>query len=390
MSVNEMIDRALRNTLRSPRYAYLAPQYAQAKRIAWDYLKQYTRAIPGATPNEADLRVDLPHNNSRLFLLGAENPGSLRGIYLDGVILDEYAEMNPQTWTEVIRPTLVDRNGWAIFLGTPKGQNHFYKIYNHAIQDETWYAAMFKASETGVVPEHELKTLQREMDEDEYNQEMECSFAAGVVGAYYAKLLEEAKKSGRVTRVPYDPSLPVYTAWDLGISDSTAIWFFQQLGQEVRLIDYYEDSGASLHEYVKALKEKPYIYEDDILPHDAAARDLSTGKSREETLRSLGRRTIINTRHQIADGIHAVRMLLPRCYFDAQKCKRGLDALENYVKKWDSKNMIFSSKPLHNWASNGSDAFRTLAMGIHRGNDRVRNKYLPRETESKYDIWGRL
>jgi hypothetical protein len=387
-----MIDRAFRNKKKSPQYAYIAPTYGQAKRVAWEYLKDFTRNIPGASANEADLRIDIQRPETedkiRLMLLGAENPGGIRGIYLDGVVLDEFAEMDPTAWTQVIRPALSDRLGWAIFIGTPKGQNHFWDIYTKAKQRPDWYVRIYRASETKVIPDSELEAAKREMTEEEYEQEFECSFTATLVGSYYGKLLEKADKEGRITRVPYDPIAPVDTYWDLGIGDTTAIWFVQVIGSEYRLIDYFEEPGQGLDFFVKALYKKPYIYREHTLPHDAKARELGTGKSREETLRALGlRKLYILPRWSVDDGIHAVRMTLPKCWFDEVKCKKGLEALRHYQRRWDGKNKTFLQKPKHDWASHGSDAFRYMAMGMKPESSRPENKDLPRHCLEEYDYF---
>jgi phage terminase large subunit len=391
-----MIDRGLTNTRKNPRYAYLAPLYSQAKRVAWDYLKQYTEAIPGATPNEADLRIDIPRpalgDVVRFTLLGADNPVALKGIYLDGVILDEYAEMNPSTWREVIRPTLADRAGWAIFIGTPKGRNSFFDLYDRAtlgVADESgdrklhheWFGAMYKSSETGILSKEELESARMEMTEEEFDQEFECSFQAGLVGAYYTKEIARAEKENRITKVPYREHATVETYWDLGMNDTTVIWFAQKVGKEIGFIDYMEDSGVSLPQWIKRLKEKPYSFGTHHFPHDIAVRDFSTGKSRIETVRSLGIRNYkIVEKLSPEDGINAARLLFGRCYFDAEKCKRGIDALRQYQRKWDAKNQIFSSTPLHNWASNAADAFRTFAVGFQEQRE-MDPRNFPRETE---------
>lgn len=392
LSINEMVDRGLRNMLKNPQYAYIAPTYGQAKRVAWDYLKEYTKLIPGVTVNEAELRVDIPRpaqgDRIRFYLLGAENPGTLRGIYLDGALLDEYAEMDPTIWSQVLRPALSDRIGWVIFIGTPKGMNHFYEVYNAAKANKDWFTAVYKASETGIIARTELEMARATMSEEEYEQEFECSFSAALVGAYYGKTIAEAEKEGRITGVPHDPSIPVTTAWDLGVDDSTAIWFVQTVGKETHVIDYLENSGEGLDWYVKELSKKKYHYEKHLLPHDAAAKELGTGKSREETLRSLGlRRTEIVPRQSIEDGINASRILIAKSWFDVAKCERGLNALKNYERKWNTKNKIYESKPLHNWASHGADAFRTLAMGLKDNAPREedRRKY-PRMADDYYSV----
>jgi phage terminase large subunit len=369
-SINHMIDRALRCQQKNPQYAYLAPTFGQAKRVVWDYLKQYAGAIPGAEPNEADLRIDIPIRNGerlRFMLLGAENPMALKGIYLDGTILDEYAEMNPAAWREVIRPTLSDRQGWGIFIGTPKGQNSFYDLYERARKgdDPEWFSALYKASETGIIPQAELDSARREMTESEYDQEFECSFQAGLVGAYWGKQMEKAQLEGRICSVPYEPTVPVETFWDLGVNDTTAIWFLQRVGREIRAIDYVEESSQGLDYYAKILQKKDYLYSKHFLPHDAAARELSTGKSRQETFKKLGiKPTKILPRLDKQDQISAAGLLIPKVWFDQQKCERGIKCLQQYQRKWDAKQNVFSNSPLHNFASNGADAFQQAAIGL--------------------------
>jgi hypothetical protein len=199
--INEMIDRGLRNPLKNPQYAYIAPTYSAAKRIAWEYLKDFCKNIPNYSSNEQELRVDIYRPDTddkiRFILLGSENPNNIRGIYLDGVIIDEYADCDPSIWTKVIRPALSDRLGWAIFIGTPKGRNHFYDIYHDTLKLPDWFHAMFKASETKIIPESELQAARDTMTDDEYEQEFEVSFNAALLGSYYAKTLSELNKIGR-------------------------------------------------------------------------------------------------------------------------------------------------------------------------------------------------
>lgn len=396
-SVNEMLDRALRCELEHPQYAYIAPTYMQAERVAWAMLQKYTKDIPGVEYNQQKLtcKIPRPHRGDfiKIMLLGAENYDSIRGIYLDGAILDEFATMDPQAWSKVVRPALSDRIGWCIFIGTPAGQNHLYDAYLTALKNpDTWYACIHKASTSGVIPPEELAAMRAEMTENEYEQEMECSFTAAIVGAYYAKYLVQAEKDKRIGIVSHDPSLLVDTAWDLGVSDTTTIWFVQQFRQEIRIIDYIEQSGEGLPYYVKALRDKhraAYNYRDHHWPHDGGSRDLSTGKERSTTMRDLGVRVKVHPRHTPADGIDAVRRLIPRCHFDAVKCERGLSALKNYQQKWDSKNKIFLDQPLHNWASHGADGFRQLAMSLRPGDDRLADKRnLPRRAETEYDLFN--
>jgi len=367
MCINELIKCALRHPGASghpPRFAYVAPQYKQAKTAAWDYLLYYTEPIPGRVVNIAELRVDLP-NGARVSLYGADNPDSLRGMYLDGVVLDEYAQMSPRVWGEVIRPLLSDRGGWAIFIGTPMGHNEFYERFRSA-EALGWYVRTFKSSETGYLSEEELSQARREMSAEQYAQEFECSWQAPMLGAYYGRLIEEAENDGRVCSVPHDPGVTVETWWDLGIGDSTVLWFVQRVGREYHAIDYYESRGQPLSHYVSVLQarreERRYVYSDHVLPHDVEARELMAGKTRVEMLESLGISPVVIKRHSVDDGIEGVRRILPMTWFDEKRCERGIDALRQYRADWIDKRQTLNTAPLHDWASHAADAFRQGAM----------------------------
>lgn len=369
--VNELLKCALSNTRANPppRYAYIAPHYNQAKDVAWEYLKKYAAPVLqyGGSINESELRVDLP-NGARVRLYGADNADRLRGLYFDGVILDEFADMDPRVW-EVIRPTLSDHAGWCTWIGTPKGHNEFFKIWQGKEGDDPaeWLKLMLRASETGLLDPKELESSKRGLTPEQYAQEYECSFEAAIQGAYYGKEMAEAEASKRIARVPYDKATDVITAWDLGIGDSTAIWFCQQIGQEYHLIDYLENNGVGLDWYVKELKAKPYNYGDHILPHDVEAKELGTGKSRKEVLGELGLKSIVVApRLGVDDGISAVRMVFNRCWFDKENCARGIEALKQYRTDWDDRLKVFKNRPLHDWTSHPADAFRYLFTGIRK------------------------
>jgi phage terminase large subunit len=349
-----------------PRFAYLSPFLKQSKAVAWDYLRDAMSPLRplGASAHESELRVDYP-NGGQVRLYGADNHEALRGIYLDGVVLDEYADMDPRVWSEVIRPALADRGGWAVFIGTPKGRNAFYSTWKRAQEDEGWFSLMLKASETGLIAESELELARRDLSEDQYAQEFECSFDAAIVGSYYGKLMGAAELDGRVTGVPYDGSAQVWTAWDLGIRDATAIWFAQIVGREIHIIDYYEASGADLGHYVGEIGKRPYSYAGHIVPHDAQAKELGTGKSRLEVLQSLGLSNLsVAAMHRVEDGINAVRVMLPKCWFDKRKCDRGIEALKLYRAEYDSTLQALKPRPVHDWTSHAADAFRYLAMDL--------------------------
>jgi phage terminase large subunit len=375
--INELIKGAIQCDKPEPRFAYVAPYYAQAKDVAWSYLLRFTAPIPDARANESELRIDLP-TGARIRLYGADNYDRLRGTYFDGIILDEYADMDPRAYSEVIRPALSDRQGWAVFIGTPKGRNAFWEVYDRASKDEAWYHAMHKASETGIIPASELELARKDMTADQYDQEYECSFQAAIAGAYFGREMVAAENGKRILpNIPWEPSLPVHTAWDLGVGDPTAIWFLQIVGLEYRLIDYVEGSGVGLDHYVRELRSRPYVYGEHILPHDANVKELGNeGKSRVETLNALGIFPRVLVPSRVEDGINAARLLLPQCWFDGTKCARGIEALRQYRTEWDDKRKVFKNNPLHDWTSHAADAFRYLALGKPKnpGNARFNRK----------------
>ena len=369
LAVNQLIRGALTCKKSRPRFAYIGPTYRQGKATAWDYLKFYSRPIPGVSFNESELRVDYP-NGGQVRIYGGDSPDSLRGIYLDGVVPDEYGLHQSDLFSTVLRPALSDREGWALFLGTPNGKNQFHEIIKFAQDQPEWFYACYKASETGIIPQHELEAARRVMTADEYAQEFECSFEAAVKGAIFAKELEQARTDGRVTRVPYDPALPVDTDWDLGIGDHMAIWFSQSLRSgETRLIDYYEDSGEGFPFYANVLSQRGYVYGKHWAPHDIAVRELGTGKSRMEVAASYGIRfqavpRILRSEagQEVEEGISAARLLMARCWFDAERCKAGLEALQHYRRDYNARLNEFKATPVHDWASHAASAFRGLAV----------------------------
>lgn len=364
-AINHLIKDAILNQKEAPRYAYIAPTYGQAKRVAWDYLVKYAEPL-GGTSNISELRVDFW--GRRIQLYGSDNPEALRGQYFDGVILDEIGDQNPKIWTDIIRPALADRKGWCLFIGTPKGHNHFKELRDRAETEEGWGLLEFKASETGVVDETELKAAKNEMGEDKYRQEFECSFDAAVEGSYYGQILNELEEKKHMQEIPREELSRTFTAWDLGMGDSTSIWVAQLVGSEVRLIDYYENHGVGLDHYVKWIRDNDYEKSEHILPHDVRVRELGSGKSRLEMLEEAGLEIKIAPRMGLDDGIQAVRRLLPRCWFNVPKVQTGLNCLRNYRRDYDEKRKIFYERPLHDWSSHGSDSFRYLALGLDEGN----------------------
>lgn len=360
-AVNHLQKGALTCLKPRPRFAHIFPTYRQGKAVGWDYAKHYGLAVPHTDPNETELRVDYP-NGGQYRIFGADNPDALRGLYFDGVIFDEYGLQPPGIFSEVVRPALSDRGGWALFVGTPNGKNQFYDAVQQAKSEPDWFCAEYRASKTGILSPEELRQARAVMTQDEYDQEYECSFEASVKGAIYAREIQQAREQGRITRVAYEPGLLVDTWWDLGVGDATAIWFTQPHRSETRVIDYYEASGVGMQHYAGVLAAKPYAYGQHIAPHDIAVKELGTGRSRLETSRDLGIHFQVAPRASLEDGINAVRMLLPKCWFDAERCAKGIETLQHY--RWDYNTRIneFKPVPLHDWASHGADAFRTGAM----------------------------
>lgn len=363
-AINQLIHSSLLCDKPNPRLAYIAPTYAQCKRIAWDYLLNYTRPL-NAIANIAELRVDFM--GRRISLYGADNPDSLRGIYLDGVVIDEIGDINPLIFSEVVRPALADRLGWAMFIGTPKGNNHFKDLRDRADKSlDNWKLLEFKASDTNLLDATELASAKNEMGDDKYQQEFECSFNAAVEGSYYGQLINDLEAKNQITTIPRETLSKTYCAWDLGISDSTAIWVAQVVGKEIRLVDFYENHSQGLDTYVAWLRDNGWSDAVQLLPHDVVVRELGTGKSRQEMLEEAGLEITVVKKLPIADGIQAVRRLLPRCWFD-KEVKQGLDALRNYRRNYDEKRNVFFDTPLHDWCSHAADAFRYLAVGLDEG-----------------------
>ena len=359
-AINHLIKSAIECDKDEPRFAYIAPTYGQAKRVAWDYLTKFTRPL-NATHNISELRADFW--GRRISLYGSDNPDSLRGQYFDGVILDEIGDQDPKIWNEIIRPALADRLGWCMFVGTPKGRNHFADLRDRADDADDWKLLEFKASQTNILAESELNSARKEMGEDKYNQEFECSFNAAVEGSYYGQIINTIEEKGHITRIERDDLCRSFVAWDLGMGDSTCLWVAQLVGKEVRLIDCVENHGVGLDWYVNWLKENRYEHYDQYLPHDVEVRELGTGKSRKEMLQESGLQITVAPRLSVADGIQAVRRLLPRCWFDP-KTKNGLNAIRNYRREFNERQGVYYEKPLHDWASHYSDSFRYLAITL--------------------------
>lgn len=391
-AVNEVIKAALQQ--KDP-YAYFAPYRSQAKSVAWDYFKHYSLPVKRSF-NEAELKIELI-TGSTIQLFGADNADAARGMGFRLVYCDEYGDFRPSVWGNVIRPTLSDRQGKAVFSGTPKGHNQFYDMYRFAQENPAeWFVMTLKASASGILAKEELEAARRQLSEDQYNQEYECSFDAAILGAFYGKEMMAVDADHRICSVPYDPAFPVYTAWDLGYTDDTAIIFYQNIANEIHILDAYSESGGTIEDYregdfrpgslVQAVLSRPYQYARHWLPHDARAKTLASGgKSIVEKLgRYLGMESLaIVPQLSIEDGIQAARTALARCYFDHKTNLDSLslvEALRQYQREYDEDKKVFRKTPLHNWASHQADAFRMLAVAEQKIIPQVKNEVAPAKT----------
>lgn len=362
-AINQLIHSALISDLKKPRFAYIAPTYTQAKRITWDYLLEYTRPLQ---PQINSQELSVSFRGRKINLYGADGTGdSLRGIYLDGCIIDEIANINPSMFYDVIRPALTDRKGWCMFIGTPKGNNHFKDLRDRAYNKEKgWNLLEFKASDTNLIDEEELTMARNEMGENKYSQEFECSFDSAIEGAYYGNIINDLLSKNHIREIPHEAVTSRWSAWDLGIGDSTTIWIAEVIGGEVRIMDYYENHGEALDHYVEWIKDNGYMDCTHILPHDVRVRELGTGKSRLEVLESAGMNIEVCRQIGVEDGIQAVRRMLPNCYFNKKTTEYGLNCLRNYRRTYNEKLNVYQEKPLHDWTSHAADAFRYLAVGL--------------------------
>lgn len=361
-AVNDVIKSGI--TCKNGLFAYIAPYRSQAKAVAWDMLKEYAKPVMKSS-NETDLSVDLI-NGSRIRLYGADSADNMRGLGFDGVFMDEYGDFRPSVWGNVIRPTLSDKLGWAVFAGTPKGKNQFWDVYDHACSNPgDWFSMKLPASTSKLLQDSELTAAKQQLSEDQYLQEYECSFEAAIVGAIYGVEMRDA----RIGEVAYDDALPVHTAWDLGWRDDTAIWWYQVVRGEVHVLEHYAVSGATIEDLCRVVTGKPYKYGKHHLPHDARAKTLAAqGKAIiEQMVEFLGFGALaIVPDIGVQDGIQAVRRMMPRVWFDKQGCGDGIEALRQYQREYDEDKKAFRSNPLHNWCSHPADAFRVMAVAWRR------------------------
>jgi phage terminase large subunit len=382
-------------------YWYLAPTYNQGKKIIWDGQTSrgmgddrndgrndgvpFKSFVPpswldtskgsGSGFVEDEMQIWLK-NGSLIQVVGTDKLDSVRGANVRGAVFSEYSVSKPESWTHLIEPMLMENGGWAVFVYTPQGQNHAYRLHTHAQGDPDWYSSLLTVADTKrpdgtpVIDPREIerRVADGRLDRETADQEYYCSFLGSIVGAYYAPQMRWlAQTPGRIGRVSWDPALPVSTWWDLGYDDATTLWFVQRSAAEVRLIDYEEHSGEGLPFYAKLLTDKPYVYLHHQMPHDIEVHELGSGVKRRETATKLGIKPIrVTARHNVHEGIDAVRGMLQRCWFDAEKCERGLQALREYRKEYDAEKFVYKKTPRHDQWSHGADAFRTGAKGDSR------------------------
>lgn len=351
-------------------YLHLLPYYKQGRKIVWNGIDKAGKKFLDAFPPELvesrnDQEMQLKLINGSIYqVAGTDNIDSLVGINPVGLILSEYSIQDPRAW-DYLRPILAENDGWAWFVYTPRGKNHGWELYQRAKKNPNWFAQLLTIDDTHAIPYSAIEEdRSMGMPEEMIQQEYYCSFEAPLTGAYYSKQLAAAQEEGRMKPVPWEPQLLVHTFWDIGMGDETTIWFVQFYGNEVRLIDYYENSGEGLAHYVKVIKEKEYVYGEHWFPHDIKVRELSTGTSRLETLRELGINGRVAPKLPVEDGIEAVRNILPCCWFNTAKesVEQAVEALKQYQKEYDDERKVFKNKPLHDWTSHTADSFRIMAV----------------------------
>ena len=373
------------------RYAYIAPTRDQAKDVAWAYLKDFCAQIPGVTINQSDLAIILP-NKASIRLYSGDNYERMRGIYFDGVIIDESADIDPNAWPSVIRPCLSDYQGWATFIGTPKGRNAFYRTHQLACTSEDWFSLVLRASDSGIIPEAELDDIRRNTaSPDIFQQEYECDFSVGIPGAIYARHCEAALREGRILEFPWDRSSQVHTSWDLGSPKNTRCIYWQFVGREIHVIDHDANLDYTPAERVAHMLAKGYPYGTHFFPHDAAAQEKS-GLNFQQQMQQAGLEgiRIVPRCRDVWPGINKAVELMPRMVFRKGTTVALLEALESYHTRTTKHETYNSSDPVHDWSSHDADAFRMLAEamlnGLLKGHAEVIREYRPahqRQTKAR-------
>lgn len=366
----DLVIGALETALPKPQFAYMAPQRDQAKRVAWGYLKDLTRPMWSKPPNESELKITINNGHggeSTIYVAGADNYDALRGMYFDGVVLDEVGDIRPSAWYSALRPALSDRRGWAIFAGTPKGKNLFWNLREEARMNQGTHLLLeLPASKTGIIHPDELRDAKAQMTPETYAVEYECSFDAALPGAYFAKQIGEAYEQGRIAKFPVDPEFKVNLVADLGYTDSCSWWGWQEVPDGYRIVDFMEDDNQPIKHYIDWVKSRPYKVGEVYLPHDARAKSLQTGKSIIEQFLANGITPRLVPEMSLQDGIEAARMILPDCWFDEDVTYDGVDHLRAYMREFDERTQTYRNKPKHDQHSHASDSFRYLALAARK------------------------
>lgn len=347
---------------------HILPTYSQAKKVIWDSSTNDGQRILDYIPDEIvasknGQQMQIRLTNGSLFqLIGSDNIDSLVGSNPKIIIFSEYAIQSPAAW-DYLRPILDVNKGYAIFISTPRGKNHFYDLKNMAQASKDWFCEILPVNETGVLTEDEIQKMRDEgVSEEHIQQEFYCSFNRGVEGSYYGRLIEKAREEGRICNVPYDTRSPVNTAFDIGFGDSTSITFWQEIGGELRIIDFYENQGEGIAHYAKILQNKPYVYGTHYMPHDAGSGSIQTGRTLQDVAYDQGlKTTVLERENDVSVGIDAVRNMLSISYIDQNKCLHLIKCLENYHKKFNEKTQSYSETPLHDWTSHAADSVRYMA-----------------------------
>lgn len=367
-----------RDAIKTPKsqYAFIGPTYRQTKRIAWEIAKEISAPIPGIEKNEVELTIKYP-NGSKIFLAGAENIDSLRGISLWGGASDEDPWQNPMLFTTVISKCLADHLGYWIFSGTPLGKNHFYRRGEVAKKNPEEWTYIFQNIDESLKNE-EGETIdnlrialeddrrlveQGEMTQEEFEQEWYCSFEAAIRGAYYARELSQMRKDNRIKIVPYDKELPVHTVSDLGVGPAFATGFYQRVGKEMHMIDFWQGQEKDgIPDFVMMLQRKPYAYGSHWAPHDIMGTEIGTGQTRWTAAKNLGIEFKLIPSISVDDGIEKGRLLCSRLWIDEMHCEPFIDLLSQYRQRWDEKRQMFIQEPYHNFTSHAGDVHRYAAV----------------------------
>jgi len=389
---------------RKGNYWHLFPKQTQARKAIWNGINSDGQSILDqvfpepvrARTSSQEMMIELK-NGSTWQLAGSDNYDSLVGANPVGVVFSEWSLCDPNAWA-YIRPMLAENGGWAVFIYTPRGKNHGFTLYNMAKKADEWFCQNLTVNDTKradgspVISPEAIETERAEgMEEALIQQEFFGSFEAQIPGAYFADQLQQAKDQNRVGRIPIEPSLQVHTAWDLGISDSMSIWFFQAMGKEIRLVDYYESNGKGMEHYIQYLTQwadrNGVIFGQHLAPHDIEVRELTSGRSRKDVARDMGItfRTVQRPRTKI-EGIQAIRRMFPRFWIDDERAEQGYACIASYHREWDEKHQRFRDQPVHDWASHGADALQTLALGW-RDTMMSGNRPQTHTAELAFNVW---